>query len=375
MSKLGVWGVSAVVALVVSAAVSWSVKQLQPAVPGPVEIKINSEGKKIRVIRGTGYVRGSSQRTLKNKYAGYVSKVNFYSQHRVKKGDVILEYDDLALRTSIAKIKHDITELEQSLVNKKIVLQLTRIDPLPSGYRNLKLKREIAQERLKRHSHELEVYEQLFGSKIVSDLTLREKRQQIKDYEGDLLCLDSDIKVLNNGLEKMTVRQAEESVKDIELKIANLRRELALQEEELKYYKFVAPVDGVCITNSDTVGGYDAVGTSAAVVHRDNRKLIYAYFDERDIRHVVEGKPCRFISNQYGKDVVFEVMPYEVKRSFYSYGDRLMMYAKFRLTKEPKPLRIEDRVDRLGGSRYRRIGQLYKRSVTERSFYEQYPSC
>ena len=149
------------------------------------------------------------------------------------------------------------------------------------------------------------------------------------------------MKVLNNGLEKMTVRQAEESVKDIELKIANLRRELALQEEELKYYKIVAPVDGVCITNSDTVGGYDAVGTSAAVVHRDNRKLIYAYFDERDIRHVVEGKPCRFISNQYGKDLVFEVMPYEVKRSFYSYGDRLMMYAKFRLTKEPKPLRIE----------------------------------
>ena len=36
-----------------------------------------------------------------------------------------------------------------------------------------------------------------------------------------------------------------------------------------------------------------------------------------------------------------EVTPYEVKRSFYSYGDRLMMYAKFRLTKEPKPLRIE----------------------------------
>ena len=125
------------------------------------------------------------------------------------------------------------------------------------------------------------------------------------------------------------------------MKLANLRKELALQEEQLQYYKITAPIDGVCITNSDTVGGYDAVGTSAAVVHRDTSKLIYAYFDERDIKYVVEGKPCRFVSNQYGKTVEFEVMPYEVKRTFYSYGDRLMMYAKFRLTKEPEPLRIE----------------------------------
>ena len=344
VSKLGVLGGSAAVALVVAAAVSWSINQMQPP-PATVtvvpEVKINSEGKKVRIVRGTGYVRGRSQRTLKNKFAGYVSKVNFYSQQRVKKGDVILEYDDLDLRTSIAKTKHDIAELEQSLISKKVALQLTRIDPLPSGYRNLRLKREIAQERLKRHAHELEVYEQLFGSKIVSDLTLREKRQQVKDYEGDLLCLDSDMKVLNQGLEKLTVRQAEEAVKDIEVKLANLRKELALQEEQLQYYKIVAPIDGLCITNSDTVGGYDSVGTSAAVVHRDTSKLVYAYFDERDIKYLVEGKPCRFVSNQYGSEVEFEVTPYEVKRSFYSYGDRLMMYAKFRLTKEPKPLRIE----------------------------------
>lgn len=340
--KKSIWLCAAVgVSAVTAAAVCWSISQYKTDDgAGSPAVKSQDAGKK-RIIRGTGYVRGSSQRTLKNKYASYVSKVNFYSQQRVKKGDVILEYDDLDLRTNIAKIKHDIAELEQDLVLKKLALQLTRIDPLPSGYRNLRLKRDIAQERFNRHAHELEVYEQLFGSKIVSDLTLREKRQQVKDYEGDLMCLDSDMKILNQGLEALTVKRAEESVKDTELKLANLRKELALLEEEKKYYKIVSPIDGVCITNSDTVGGYDAVGTSAAIVHRDTRKLIYAYFNEQDIKHVIEGKPCRFRSNQYGNDVEFEVMPYEVKRTFYSYGDRLMMYAKFRLTKEPKPLRID----------------------------------
>ena len=340
--KKSIWLCAAVgVSAVTAAAVCWSMSQYKTDDgAGAPAVKSQDAGKK-RIIRGTGYVRGSSQRTLKNKYASYVSKVNFYSQQRVKKGDVILEYDDLGLRTNIAKIKHDIAELEQDLVLKKLALQLTSIDPLPSGYRNLRLKRDIAQERFNRHAHELEVYEQLFGSKIVSELTLREKRQQVKDYEGDLMCLDSDMKILNQGLETLTVKRAEESVKDTELKLANLRKELALLEEEKKYYKIVSPIDGVCITNSDTVGGYDAVGTSAAIVHRDTRKLIYAYFNEQDIKHVIEGKPCRFRSNQYGNDVEFEVMPYEVKRTFYSYGDRLMMYAKFRLTKEPKPLRID----------------------------------
>lgn len=316
----------------------------------PGSTKVNAENreqgkkegkKRTRIVRGTGFVRGRSTRTLKNKYAAYVSKVNFYSQARVKKGDVIIEYDDFDLRNEITKLENSIAEKEQELKQAKLDLALTRLDPLPSTYRNLRLKKQIAEERLKRHAHELEVYERLSGNKIVSDLKLREKRQQVADYQGDLLCLDSDMKILNQGLAKLLVQAAEEEVKAIEVKLQSLRKELALAQEKRKYYKLVSPIDGLTITNSDYVGCYDAVGTSAAIIHRDDRKLIYAYFDEKDIRHVIEGKPCRFRSNQYGDEVEFEVLPYEVKRTFYSYGDRLMMYAKFRLTKEPKPLRID----------------------------------
>ena len=138
-------GGSAVVAAVVSATVVLSIAQYEKSLTDkPLAVNV-TPGDKAKVIRGTGYVRGSSQRTLKNKYASYVTKVHFYSQQRVKKGDVILEYDDLDLRTDIAKIKHDIAELEQELVCKKVALQLTKIDPLPSSYRNLRLKRDIAQ--------------------------------------------------------------------------------------------------------------------------------------------------------------------------------------------------------------------------------------
>ena len=56
-------------------------------------------------IKFVGYVRGRSQRTLKNKYAGFVAKVNVYSHRRVKKGDVILEYDHEAMYLVSALVK------------------------------------------------------------------------------------------------------------------------------------------------------------------------------------------------------------------------------------------------------------------------------
>ena len=294
------------------------------------------------VVVGTGFVRGIGQRTLKNKYASYVSKVNFYSQQRVKKGDVILEYDDYDLRCEITRIRNDIAEQTQLIRQQKLLLALTKLDPLPSEYRNLKLKKEIAQERLNRHSHELEVYEQLFGSKIVSDLSLREKRQLVKDYEGDLRCLNSDMNILQAGLSDLLVQSDAEKLQAAEIKLASLKNELALLEEKRKYYKIISPIDGLCITNSDAVGGYDAVGTSAAIVHNDRQKIIYGYFEERDIKHVTEGKECRFYSNQYGSGSnEYKVMPYEVKRTFYSYGDRMVMMAKFKILSEPQPLRID----------------------------------
>ena len=115
----------------------------------PGSTKVNAENreqgkKRTRIVRGTGFVRGRSTRTLKNKYASYVSKVNFYSQARVKKGDVIIEYDDFDLRNEITKLENSIAEKEQELKRARLDLALTRLDPLPSTYRNLRLKKQIA---------------------------------------------------------------------------------------------------------------------------------------------------------------------------------------------------------------------------------------
>lgn len=295
-----------------------------------------------RIIRGCGFVRGIGQVTLRNKYAGFVSKVNFFSQDRVKKGDVILEYDDLDLRQEIETLSNQVLELTESVALKKLELQRTRLDPLPSDYRNARWKLNAARVRKERLEHELNVFNRLYRSRSVSDLSRLEKFQEFKDSEAELESCTRDLEVLNRGLGELYIFIAERELKNVEQELANRKRELALLQEKRKYYRIVAPFDGLCITNSDTVNGYNAAGTDAAVVHCDRSKLVYAYFEERDVGFIVENRPCRFRSNQYDpeQEGYATVVPYEVTKERYSYGDRSLFLVKCRVTKEPKPLRI-----------------------------------
>ena len=309
--------------------------------PLPPQVALTRDAKK--VVRGFGYVRGRTKYVLRNKFAGYITKINHYSQARVKKGEVIIEYDDLDIRTAIAKLENSVAEQKKTVELKKIDLELKKLDPLPSEYRNTKWKIVAAQKRLERYSHELEVYRRLFENKSISELKLREKAQSVKDAETDLQAYNNDFAKLASGLGKTCIEQAENDLAAAETKLRDLERELELTKEQRKYYRLVAPSDGLCITNSDSLYGYYAAGTEAVEIHVDDRKLVYAYFDEAAFTHIVEGKPCRFRSNTYDSDKkgFATVVPYQVKKDKNSYGNLTLHLVKFRVVKEPVPLRID----------------------------------
>ena len=303
-----------------------------------------------RIVRGMGYVRGRKRAILRNKFAGFVSKVNVYSQTQVKKGDVIIEYDDLDIRTTIEKLEHSIAEQKKTIELKQIELELKKLDPLPSEYRKTQWKLAAAKKRLERHSHELEVYKKLHRSKSVSELQLREKEQEVKDAEAELKGYSDDLEKLQGGMANTYVQGAEKAVESAKVRLASLERELELAKEQLKYYRIVTPYDGICITNSDSLYAYDAVGTEAVEIHCiipdevcPAGKYVYAYFDENDLVYVQEGVKCRFRSNQYDCDAkgFAELLPFQVKKQRYSYGDKVMHLVKFRVMKETVPLRID----------------------------------
>ena len=294
-------------------------------------------------ILASGYVRGKGRTTLKNKYSGYVGKVNVYSHTRVKKGDVILEYDDLEIRTKIERKKLEIAEQMRTVELEKIVLRIAKLDPLPSEYRNLRWKCLISEAKYNRFARELEVYSKLHGNKAVSDLDFLEKKQAKVNYEAELSSLKSDMQIVRGGLADLYIGRAEAELAAAEATLARLRKELELLEEERKYYRIVAPYDGVCITDSDTVNGYYTAGTVAASVHRDDAKKVYAYVREKYLPCLTEGKTYAFLSNQYGYDskLRFEVKLYKVNASRRVFGNETFFLAKFHVVNEPEPLRID----------------------------------
>ena len=168
------------------------------------------------------------------------------------------------------------------------------------------------------------------------------KEEEYKSAEADFKKIMQDKKRVSSGLDKLHIAAVEKDIEILQLEIANRKAELKLLEEEKKYYKIVAPFDGLCITNSDSVHGYDTAGTSAAVIHRNKKRIIYAYFEEADVGFIREGMKARFRSNQYGlKHGYFPVAAYEVKKSRSSYGDKCFFLVKFRIDDEHHPLRID----------------------------------
>lgn len=344
-SLLGVLVANVVIAAVIAAALVFVLLR-DPAGGAAAE----NAAPATRIVRGMGFVRGRKQAVLRNKFAGFVTKVNIYSQTVVRPGDVIIEYDDLDGRTSVEKLEHAVAEQKQTLELKKIELELKKLDPLPSEYRKSQWKLSAAKKRLERHSHELDVYKRLYKSKSISELALREKAQEVKDAEADVRGYADDLGKLKGGLAEIYIKEAEKAVEAAQVKLRDLERELELAKEQLKYYKIVSPYNGVCITNSDTVHAYNAVGTEAVEIHRiipdeicPTGKYVYAYFDEADLPFVRENVTCRFRSNQYDCDRLgfAELLPFQVKKQRYSYGDKVLHLVKFRVMKETEALRID----------------------------------
>ena len=295
------------------------------------------EEPKKRMIRAFGYVRGSSAWTIKNKYAGYVTKVNFYSQQLVKKGDVILEYDNKTWRDSMEAKQNEVKNLEQELALKQLQLELKKLDPIPSNYRNIQWKMTAAKEKLDKLKNEMDVYNSLHSDSIISHLTYREKAEEFTSSKAEYESALNDWEVVKNGLGKLYVSIAGQEVETVRTKLEGKKRELALLEEEGKHYKVVAEHDGICVNNYDTVGGYLPALSSAAAVHT-HKKLVYCYMPEKDMHHVIPNKIYTFRSLQHA-DQKYEVKLYDIDGRTV-YGDTSYFLLKGILQNEPKKLEI-----------------------------------
>ncbi len=285
-----IWWVIAVAVAGVAVVAAWLLLMSKSATPAPAPAKI---------VYARGYVRGERMLVLKNRYDGFVAKVCCRNYQNVKAGDVLIEYDDYDIRTKLETKRNAVSEQEKLVEERKLRLAKVRLDPLPSNYRNINYKQIAAEEKLKRLRHELGVYTKLHRNNIISELALREKMQDCKDAEVDVQSNAHDISVVNQGLAENYIAIAEKELESATVKLADLRRELALLEEGAQYYRIIAPFDGIVIINSDSAGMWNPAGTAAAELHSARKKVVECLVEKAAVRHVVVGRQYRWRSNQY----------------------------------------------------------------------------
>ena len=285
---------------------------------------------KEKIITGYGYIRGRGCTGLKNKYGAYVKKVYFYSDSKVKKGDCILEYDDYDLRQKITAAENSVANLEKELALQQTKLELTRLDPLPSDYRNINWKSRRARELMELTRKEWETYKVLYVGKSVSELEMRAKKQAYEDALASLESTLSDQNKVKHGLKTLYLRQAEENVALLETKLAGLKKELDHLYEQRKFYRIVTPYDGIIVTNSDTVHAWNDAGTTAANIHNVRKGYyIYSYFEEKDIIHLPNGTKGKFFSTDTGK--YYDLISFDTTQSRTAVGDKVFHLVKFKV--------------------------------------------
>lgn len=292
----------------------------------------------VKVFYGSGSIRGTKMLVLKNRYDGFVAKVCCRNYQEVKSGDVIIEYDDYDIRTKMEAKRNAVTEQEKLVEEKKLKLAKVRLDPLPSNYRNINYKQMAAEEKLKRLRHELGVYTKLHRNNIISELALREKMQDCKDAEADVQSNAHDISVVNQGLAENYIAIAEKELESATVKLADLRREMALLEEGAQYYRITAPFDGVVILHVEQSGTWNPAGTAAAELHSLKGREVECVVEKAASRYLVLGRQYFWRSNQYDCDAkgCALVSPLSIRK----HGGEGAVIVRCRIDSAPEELKI-----------------------------------
>ena len=112
-------------------------------------------GKMDDEVSGHGQVAGIREYELKALVSANTVQICKHAGEQVTAGELLLRFDDRNQRDEIARIKHEIKELETAIKIKEKDLDILRKDPLPAHFRHTENLLREAKEKLSRSQIEL----------------------------------------------------------------------------------------------------------------------------------------------------------------------------------------------------------------------------
>lgn len=256
-------------------------------------------GKMDDEVSGDGQVAGIREYELKTLVSANTVEICKHAGEEVKAGELLLRFDDRDQRDEIARIKHEIKELETAIQIKEKELDILQKDPLPAHFRHTENLLREAKEKLSRSQIELNAYSTLYKQNAISQKEFIRVEMEHLSNKMNAERLEEDWTKLQKGLVQEILDKAAYQLQLLRQQLAGKLTELKSAERHLEDYILLAPDDGIVTDIPPRPGNYYTKGDVVIKFSANKTKKIIALISENVVYKVEPGQAARISSSQY----------------------------------------------------------------------------
>ncbi|OTA14407.1 HlyD family secretion protein [Xenorhabdus vietnamensis] len=229
------------------------------------------------------------QANINSRLNGIVLKSNIQDNHKVKKGDFLVQLDKSEIVLNKQKATAELEQNESTLINAQASYQMQK--DVVEEYRNSLIS---AKASLKYACQKSERFRMLKERHYVSQNDLD---NAISNYKIAMSKYHEAQAKLRTQIGKLVVQESQ--IKQAKANIQQARISLSQAELMLSYTRIVAPNDGVLSNRSVQVGTMIQAGQGIASIVSNQTPWIRANFKETQISRMHKGQPVKVSIDAY----------------------------------------------------------------------------
>ena len=225
---------------------------------------------------------------------GYIQKVMFKDNEHVKKGQVLIQFDTIDLKTKVA-------QAVAALENAKANLAATRNNATSASHTAgasvltsvaVEQNIEAAKARKAKAEDDFNRINNMFKQKAATQAQLDAAKTEVDVTKAQYDAAVDQYKSSQaqaSGIQSQAEAQ-QSQIKLVEALVQQREAELTLAQTQLKYGTVVAPCDGIVTKRAVEAGQYILVGQPLASVVDNAELWITANFKETQMEHIKPGQ-------------------------------------------------------------------------------------
>jgi len=217
----------------------------------------------------------------------------------VKKGDLLMQLDDVYYRDSLARQRASLVLKQADLLVAEKSLASLRVAPLPEAYRFTELGLDRAKARLASAQERLKRQQSLYDKGLASDQELTDAQAAVRLAEIDVSLARRRRDLVNAGMAEKAIEEAEARLERIRTEAEVLQSQLKRSEELLSRYEIRAPEDATVVRVEKRPGEPVSRGELVLALSPGSERRVYLRVPERDVIKVRPGQKVRFFSQMY----------------------------------------------------------------------------